>query len=94
MSRIFPDFSIIFFGILDLTKANIYVLPLIVGGLQFIQMKLSMSFKGTKKGEKKNEMAMATSMMTYFMPVMIAVFPSSFLPIVDIASIVIFPPFA
>ncbi|MCX6735273.1 MAG: YidC/Oxa1 family membrane protein insertase [Candidatus Peregrinibacteria bacterium] len=68
------------FGILDLTKPNLYVLPLIIGGLQFIQMKLSF-MKNAKKQEgqapAKNEMAMANNMMTYVMPVMIAVFTAS-----------------
>ncbi len=67
-----------FFGIMNLIKPNIYVLPLIVGGLQFIQMKLTMARTNKKKDEKKtpNEMAMASNMMTYFLPVMIAVFTS------------------
>jgi YidC/Oxa1 family membrane protein insertase len=70
------DINVNFLGILDLTKINLYVLPLVIGGLQFIQMKLSMAKKGPKKEEKK-EMAMATSTMTYIMPVMIAVFTAS-----------------
>lgn len=76
------DINVNFFGILDLTKANIYVLPLIVGGLQFFQMKLTMAKKDKKKDkdgkkEKKSEMAMATGTMTYIMPIMIAVFAAS-----------------
>ncbi len=75
------DISTMFLGILDLTKPNIYVLPLIIGGLQFVQMKLTMSRKDKKKDKKdkskKNEMAMASNMMVYFMPVMIAVFTAS-----------------
>lgn len=76
------DININFLGILDLTKINIYVLPLIIGGLQFAQMKLSMAKaqkKRKKEGlpEKKSEMAMATGTMTYIMPVMIAVFTAS-----------------
>ncbi|MFA7685707.1 MAG: YidC/Oxa1 family membrane protein insertase [Candidatus Gracilibacteria bacterium] len=78
------DIGVNFFGILDLTKTNIYVLPLIVGGLQFFQMKLSLA--RTKKApathnkdekKEKNEMEMASSMMIYMMPVMIAVFTAS-----------------
>lgn len=61
---------------LDLTKINIYVLPLIVGGLQFIQMKLTAP-KNKKSQEQKNEMQSAMAMMTYFMPVMIAVFTAT-----------------
>lgn len=77
------DINVNFLGILDLTKANLYVLPLIIGGLQFIQMKLSLAKKAKKEqakdGEKKdkNEMEIANSMMIYMMPVMIAVFTAS-----------------
>lgn len=63
-----------FLNILELTKINFYVLPLVIGGLQFFQMKLAMGRKSLKAG---NEMAMATNMMTYVMPVMIAVFTAS-----------------
>lgn len=70
-----------FFGILELTKVNAFVLPLIVGGLQFFQMKLSM-MRNKKKGDDKKkksggEMEMANQMMIYFMPVMIALFAAS-----------------
>ncbi len=76
------DINVHFLG-LNLTEANVYVLPLIVGGLQYIQIKLSTAnrkkkeSKKNKDSEKKNEMAMATSMMAYIMPVMIAVFAAS-----------------
>lgn len=69
------DININFLGILDLTKINFYVLPLIVGGLQFVQMKLAMQRKAPVK--QMNEMTMATNMMTYILPVMIAVFTAS-----------------
>lgn len=72
---VLQNINVNFLGILDLTKANFYVLPLIVGALQFIQMKLAMAGKGGVK--PKNEMAIATNMMTYIMPVMIAVFTAS-----------------
>lgn len=65
-----------FLGLLDLTKANLYVLPLIVGGMQFVQMKISMTKKSAKK-DLPNEMAMASNMMIYIMPIMIAVFTAS-----------------
>ncbi|MBT3704488.1 YidC/Oxa1 family membrane protein insertase [Candidatus Peregrinibacteria bacterium] len=61
---------------LDLLKPNVYVLPVIIGLLQFGQMKLSMHKKGKKTAAKK-EMAMANNMMMYAMPVMIAVFTAS-----------------
>lgn len=80
-----------FLNILDLTKINIYVLPLLVGGLQFLQMKLAMIRSKTAKvnenaGDRSrpvpatkvgNEMDMANKMMIYFMPGMIAVFTAS-----------------
>ncbi|MBI4234768.1 YidC/Oxa1 family membrane protein insertase [Candidatus Peregrinibacteria bacterium] len=65
---------------LDLLRPNLYVLPLIVGALQFIQMKLAMHKANKHKkddGAKKNEMAIASNMMIYIMPVMIAVFTAS-----------------
>lgn len=65
---------------LDLLRTNLYVLPLIIGALQFVQMKLAMhkANKHKKEGEtKKNEMAIASNMMIYIMPVMIAVFTAS-----------------
>lgn len=87
------DLSLIntnFFGLLNLTERNILVLPLIVAGLQFFQMKLATARKknqqqqNTKQIEKKKEskakgaeMEMATQMMTYIMPIMIALFTAS-----------------
>jgi len=75
----------IFLGILDLTKVNIYVLPIIVGLLQFFQLRLSMGrIKKAKAvvadGDKKkpaNEMEMANKTMTLIMPFMIAFFTAS-----------------
>jgi YidC/Oxa1 family membrane protein insertase len=70
----FTQMETLFLGTLELTKINIFVLPLIVGLLQFGQMKLAMP----KRVEgQKNEMQMATSMMMYVMPVMIAIFTAS-----------------
>lgn len=69
-----------FLGILNLIEVNAFVLPLIVGALQFTQMKLSMGRnKKNKKDEKKkgNEMEKASQIMIYVMPVMIAVFTAS-----------------
>jgi YidC/Oxa1 family membrane protein insertase len=73
----------IFFGILDLTKVNIIVLPIIVGLLQFIQLRLSMGrlkkAKTEQKTDKKpaSEMEMANKTMTWIMPFMIAFFTAS-----------------
>jgi len=70
-----------FFLGLDLAKNNIYVLPLIIGGLQFIQVRLTMARKNKKKSDDKDskqaQMAMASNMMMYIMPVMIAVFTAT-----------------
>lgn len=67
------EVNINFFGLLDLTKANIIVLPIIVGGLQFLQMHLT--FAKTKPiGQSNDPMAMMGKTMKYMMPVMIAIF--------------------
>lgn len=69
-----------FLGILELTKVNKYVLPLIVGALQFFQLKLT-TFNKKKKEEGQqepsSEMETANKTMTYIMPVMIAIFTAS-----------------
>lgn len=69
------DISTSFLG-LNLLNPNLYILPVIVGILQFVQMKLSFMKKGKPQGKQK-DMAMANNMMTYIMPVMIAVFTAS-----------------
>ncbi|MDP2624570.1 MAG: YidC/Oxa1 family membrane protein insertase, partial [Candidatus Peregrinibacteria bacterium] len=43
-----------FLGILELTEMNFFVLPLIVGGLQFVQMNLALSRAKKKKEAKKD----------------------------------------
>jgi len=74
----FNNINIHFLG-LNLLGKNLYALPLIVGLLTFVQMKLSMQTNKSKNGEKKktNEMAMTNNIMSYFMPVMVAVFTVS-----------------
>lgn len=70
-----------FLGILELTKINTFVLPLLVGVLQFVQMKLTMMKK--KKTDEKpasgkgSEMETVNKTMVYMMPVMIALFTIS-----------------
>jgi YidC/Oxa1 family membrane protein insertase len=67
-----------FLGILELTKINAFVLPLIVGALQFFQLKLtSVKKKPEEEKTQVSEMQSATKMMTYIMPVMIALFTAS-----------------
>ncbi|MEK7672608.1 MAG: YidC/Oxa1 family membrane protein insertase [Patescibacteria group bacterium] len=73
------NIEINFFGLLDLTKVDRYALPIITGALQFVQMKLSMTFKNKKDEangvkQEKNEMTAATNMMIYILPVMSSVF--------------------
>jgi YidC/Oxa1 family membrane protein insertase len=89
------DLSLIntnFFGLLNLTERNIFVLPLVVAGLQFVQMKLATMRKKNQAEQQKKEhqiekkkepkkagaeMEMATQMMVYIMPIMIALFTAS-----------------
>lgn len=65
----------VFLGLIDLTKANVIALPLIVGGLQFFQIRLS--FAKTKGANQNAAMPMMNNMMQFFLPVMIAVFTAS-----------------
>jgi YidC/Oxa1 family membrane protein insertase len=67
----------VLFGLLDLTKINPIVLPIIIGGLQFFQMRLALAKSQTDKPAKSdqpNPMPMMNKMMQYLMPIMIAVF--------------------
>jgi len=74
----YSSINVIFLGILDLTKINLFVLPVIVGALQFFQMKLAIVRLKKKNGEKeKTEMDTANNMMLYMMPAMIAIFTAS-----------------
>lgn len=72
----------IFLGILNLKEVNPFVLPLIVGGLQFAQMKLSFSLRKNKEEAHKpkqqvNQMQQMNQMMTYTLPIMIAFFTAT-----------------
>lgn len=75
-----------FLGILDLAHPNVIVLPIIVGILQFIQMKLSLSIAKKKKEEQYNKKeekssdpnAMMGKTMTYIFPVLIAFMTAGF----------------
>ncbi len=77
------DISLIntnFLGILELTEINFIVLPIVVGLLQFGQMKLAMSRSKKNQDPKKkagSEMEIASRMMTTVMPIMIAIFTAS-----------------
>ncbi|MEK7544789.1 MAG: YidC/Oxa1 family membrane protein insertase [Patescibacteria group bacterium] len=69
------DIDTMFTPFLNLTQREIFWLPLVVGVLQFIQMKMTMVKK--KPGEKKSETEVVSNTMLYLMPVMIAVFTAS-----------------
>ncbi len=82
----FSDIHTNFLGILELRKIDPYVMPVLIGLLQFAQLKLTMArnkkkneHKEHKDGEKKpsTEMEAANKMMIYIMPVMIGVFTAS-----------------
>lgn len=67
-----------FFGLLDLTKIDFIAMPIIVGAMQFLQVKLSLGRSKSKTGSKPaNEMEAASRTMMYVMPVMIAFFTAS-----------------
>lgn len=65
-----------FLGIIDLTKVNIVVLPIIIGLLQFGQMKLTMG-KTMANSSGDSPMPMMNRSMMYFMPLLIAFFTAS-----------------
>jgi YidC/Oxa1 family membrane protein insertase len=70
-----------FYGLLELTEINFIALPIIVGLLQFLQLKLSFARQKAKqpneKKKKSSEMEIANKSMTYIMPFMIAFFTAS-----------------
>lgn len=66
-----------FLNILDLTQKNLIALPLAVGALQFIQLKVAMNKKTDKEVDKNDPNVMMQGVMLYVMPAMIAVFTAS-----------------
>lgn len=74
-----------FLGILELRNVNAFALPIIIGALQFFQLKLTMIKKARAAAEngtttektQPSEMESANKMMVYIMPVMIALFTAS-----------------
>lgn len=79
----FTSIDTMFLGVLDLATKNLIALPVIVGLLQFIQMKLTFSLRKPKqKVESKPtngmpDMQAMNKTMTYTMPLMIAFFTAS-----------------
>lgn len=66
----------IFLGLIDLTKVNILALPIIIGLLQFGQMRLTLG-KSIKNAPTDSPMPMMNKTMIYFMPLLIAFFTAS-----------------
>lgn len=63
------------FFVFNLLERDFFIFPLVVGGLQFLQMQLMMTHKKNKpKNNLPKEMETANKMMKYVMPIMIAVF--------------------
>ena len=70
----------VFLWLIDLTKINYIALPVVIGGLQFVQIRLSLGKSNSKALAKVNDnpaMPMMNKMMQYFMPAMIAVFTAT-----------------
>jgi YidC/Oxa1 family membrane protein insertase len=76
---VFQNVSTNFLGLLELTKQNFYVLPFVVGGLQFSQLYLAnnrnkkQKAKTKSKDQNQDQMQSVQNTMLYFMPAMIAV---------------------
>lgn len=78
----FASIDTMFLGILDLANKNLIVLPIIIGLLQFAQMRLTFSMKKTPastkpKKEGMPDMQSMNKTMSYTMPLMIAFFTAS-----------------
>jgi YidC/Oxa1 family membrane protein insertase len=63
------NINISFFGI-NLSKPDLWILPIITGILQFVQSKLTMPPKAKKGAADDNPMMAATSQMLYIFPVL------------------------
>ncbi len=66
----------VFLGIIDLTKVNVIALPIVVGLLQFGQMRLTLG-KSLKNAPTDSPMPMMNKTMIYVMPLLIAFFTAS-----------------
>jgi len=74
------NFSPYFLGLIDLTKPEVYVLPVLAGASQFIQswMILRRSKKEHKPDEKVQDIGSAISkQMTYIFPIITIIFAAS-----------------
>ncbi|MGL5830912.1 MAG: YidC/Oxa1 family membrane protein insertase [Candidatus Altimarinota bacterium] len=66
-----------FLGIWDLTKIDFIILPIIVGGLQYLQLRLASNNSKKSASAMPAEMQMANKTMVIIMPIMIALFTAS-----------------
>ena len=64
-----------FLGILDLTKPEHFVLPIIAGATQFLQAWMMMP--KTKKKQTQSTQEMVSRQMIYFMPLMVVFFAAT-----------------
>lgn len=79
------DYSLIqtnFLWLLELTKKNLYVLPVAVWALQYYQMHLSFKWQPTMANNSNNDamamqMQVMNKMMKYFLPLMVIVFTAT-----------------
>ncbi len=76
-----------FLGILDLSKPNLYILPILLAVLQYIQMRLSFANAAKKqakntppkaKGDMPDAGAVTSKVMTYIFPLLIALMSIGF----------------
>ncbi len=72
------DINHIFLGILDLSKPEIFVLPLLLAGLQYLQLRMSFAKMNKAKPQAPKDpnmpdLSQMNTIMMYLLPVMIAI---------------------
>ncbi len=67
----------IWIGFFDLTKKDIFILPVLVGIMQYIQLKITFNKNKKTSDKKSSEMEIANKTMTYMMPAMMVFFTAS-----------------
>jgi YidC/Oxa1 family membrane protein insertase len=66
-----------FLGLWDLTKIDFIFFPILVGGLQYLQLRMASSNSKKNGGAMPAELQMANKTMVIIMPIMIALFTAS-----------------
>lgn len=74
-----PDSINTFFLGINLSKPDLWILPIVAGALQFVQSRLAMPPAANKKAAAENPMMAATSQMMYIFP-LVTVFIARGLP--------------